>query len=148
MKCTPAAATVKTRSSGEPKEALPLSTVFDGGHSNFTHFTSTEGDLESTALSDLLHNLIRQQAALQPKFRQEDWDLLIPVYFGNMDQAFDPSRLSAILIQVTNRVKPSNLFAIVDFKKSSRFFRLTGDPILYILMDFGTPKVDCHAVGW
>jgi len=99
-------------------------------------------------MSDLLHNLIRQQAALQLAFRQKDWDLLIPVYFGNMDQAFDPSRLSAILIQVKNRVQPSKLSAIVDFKQYSRFFSHTRDPILYILMDFGTPKADCSATGW
>lgn len=94
-------------------------------------------------MQDLLHNLIRQQAALQLAVCQEDWDLLIPVYYGNMDQAFDCSRLSAILIQVKNRAKQTNIStAVLKLKNYSKFFSYTKDPILYILMDLGTSKTD------
>ena len=37
---------------------------------NFTHFTYTDINLEGATMSDLLHNLLRQQAALQLAFRQ------------------------------------------------------------------------------
>src|SRR5436305_14888192 len=105
---------------------------------NFTHFTDTDVYLEDKAMPDLLHNLLRSQAALQLTFLQPVWDILIPVYFGNLKEEFDPARTSAILIQVRNRDELSTVSLETESHYYDEFFRHTNDPILYILMDLGT----------
>ena len=98
-------------------------------------------------MSDLLHNLLRQQAALQLSFSQPLWDILIPVYFGDLNKDFDADRTSAILIQVRNGTTPSKFSLRTDLPHYAEFSH-TDDPILYILMDLGTTKneVDVSAV--
>ena len=125
-----------------------FSEVFDKGMMNFTHFTNTDIPLQDQG--DLLHNLLRQQAALQLAFHQPVWDILIPVYFGNLDSDFDPSRASAILISVKNRIRPSPFSLQSDLHHYAQFAH-TDDPILFILMDLGSQDtkvvVDCLPKG-
>jgi hypothetical protein len=63
----------------EESQTASFDEVFSGGYMNFTHFTNTDTHLGGGNMSDLLHNLLRQQAALQLAFRQPVWDILIPV---------------------------------------------------------------------
>ena len=104
---------------------------------NFMHFTNTDITLEDPTKGDLLHNLLRQQAALQLAFHQPVWDILIPVYFGNLGSDFDPTRASAILISVKNRTRPSPFSLQSDLHHYAQFAH-TDDPILFILMDLGS----------
>src|SRR5947209_1971537 len=113
---------------------------------NFTHFTSTDVPLQGSTMSDLLHNLLRQQAALQLAFTQPVWDILIPVYFGDRYKEFDPARASAVLISVKNRTRPSPFSLQSDVRHYSEFVH-TEDPILFILMDLGTKKNEVVVSG-
>jgi hypothetical protein len=120
--------------------------VFDG-YMNFTHFTQTDSNLEGWTMCDLLHDLLRRQAALQLAFSQPVWDILIPVYFGNLDEEFDSARISAILIQVRNRTTTSKLSLEGDLHRYATLFAHTDDPILYILMDLGTADTGVDVIG-
>jgi hypothetical protein len=122
--------------------------VFNRGYMNFTHFTHTDVHLEGSTMPDLLHILLRRQAALQLAFYQPVWNILIPVYFGDLEKDFDPTHASAILIQVRNRDTPSPVSLETDLHHYRAKFSHTDDPILYILMDLGTKvhAVDVHGL--
>jgi hypothetical protein len=64
---------------------------------NFTHFVSTTTTLEMTKCRNMLHRLLREQAALQLAPQQELWDLLIPIYRGDINALFDRNRVTAML---------------------------------------------------
>src|SRR6266480_1636937 len=117
-------------------ETASFKNAFNGGNMNFTHFMSTRLQL-GVSMSDLLHSLLRQQAALQLAFGQPAWDILIPVYYGNLTEEFNPARASAILIQVKNRDRPFPFSLEEHLHHYTSFFH-TNDPILYILMNLGT----------
>ena len=127
-------------------QTASFSEVFDRGFMNFTHFTSTDVPLQGSTMSDLLHNLLRQQAALQLAFPQPVWDILIPVYFGDLDSDYDPARASALLISVRNRIRPSKFSLQSDSYHYAQFFH-TDDPILFILMDLGTTQNEVVVSG-
>ena len=76
---------------------------FAGAVMNFSHFTSTDQCLRQDSIRGLLHNLMRQQAALQLCHGQIHWDHLIPIYFSTPTAPFDPSALLAVVVQVKNR---------------------------------------------
>ena len=104
----------------------------------FVHMACRSTRLQlGVSMSDLLHSLLRQQAALQLAFGQPAWDILIPVYYGNLKEEFNPARASAILIQVKNRDRPSPFSLDEHLHHYTSFFH-TNDPILYILMNLGT----------
>jgi len=131
--------TVPNTRQWENSRTASFSEVFDQGCMNFTHFTSTSVLLQSSTISDLLHNLLRQQAALQLAFNQPVWDILIPVYFGDRNKEFDPTRTSAVLISVKNRITPSPFSLESDLRHYAKFAH-TEDPILSILMDLGKTR--------
>jgi hypothetical protein len=106
---------------------------------NFSHFTDQDILLQNTDLSVVLHLLLRQQQALQLASTEPDFDILLPVYFGNIEKEFDPSRASAIVISVKNRGAAS------QFPLKNEMFSHTKDPVLCILVDLGIrgePAVD------
>ena len=80
-----------------------LQALLRTGYMNFNHFSQTQKPVSPETIQDLLHGLLRQHCALQLCFGQHHWDLLIPIYFGDLDQGFDASQLSAVLLQVNNR---------------------------------------------
>src|SRR5579871_5688943 len=100
---------------------------------NFTSFTSTDiilkGNMNTSAL---LHILLQRQASLQFSFLQPRFDILIPVYFGDVDKDFDTTRTSAILISVKNQEDASHMFLTDEVRQ---MFSHSNDPILCILMD-------------
>jgi hypothetical protein len=108
--------------------------AFSGGLCNFTHFTTTDQPLRPENMKDLLHALMMQNAALQLAVNQADYDLLIPVYFGMANEAFDRNKLSAIVVQVKNQAKSTP--PILSKKSFTAYFTLEM-PVLYILMDLG-----------
>src|SRR5436305_12931621 len=95
-------------------------------------------------MSDLLHLLLRQQQALQLSFDQYSWDTMLPTYFGSLNMGFDPTRVSAILISVRNKNKPSHL---VLENELHFMFAHTDDPILCILVDLETKKATVNVSG-
>ena len=109
-------------------------------------FYAYEKQLNGLTISELLHHLLRRQAALQLAYRQPYWDILIPVYFGGLDKVFDPARASAVFIQVRNRDQASKFE--MDPHNYAKLFSHTEDPILYILMDLGTEehRVDVYGL--
>jgi hypothetical protein len=118
--------------------------AFEKGSMNFTHFANAGFSLQEKGMSDLLHMLLQQQQALQLAFLQRTFDILIPIYFGDLDQDFDPARTSAVVISVKNRRTASNLPSGSDI---SEMFSHTKDPILCILMDLGMENATINVQG-
>lgn len=123
-----------TRTShGEP---ITLGVVFQGAFMNFSHFTSTDTALEPENMQALLHNLMHTQSALQLKFQQIGYDLLIPIYLGNPKDAFNPTLLTAMLIQIKNRQRATTFVPSAD--EIHRLFSTThNNPIIVALFDVG-----------
>jgi len=113
---------------------LAFREAFESALLNFTHFTSTETHLQSTYRTELLHDLMRQCAALQLPSGQATWDLLIPMYLGDHNAAFDPESLSAVVISAKNETSARSL------KISSEdldYFKGLSQPVVAILLDLG-----------
>ena len=81
---------------------------FRKGWCNFSHFASTTTKLPENRKEflDLIFSLLRKNAALQLAPKQRDWDLLLPVYTGDVEKPIDRDHLSAIFVQIKNRQKP------------------------------------------
>ncbi|KAA8896071.1 hypothetical protein FN846DRAFT_1024074 [Sphaerosporella brunnea] len=62
---------------------------------NFTHFTYTTKHLDLSTSPSMLVDLLRSHAALQLCPTQKEWDLLIPVYFGDPNSNLDLDRIGA-----------------------------------------------------
>jgi len=134
-----------TRSS-ESSETATFSNVFEKGSMNFTHFVNSDVHLRDDNMSDVLHLLLRQQQALQLESIDPDFDILIPIYFGNVGEGFDPARASAVVISVKNQVAASQL-SLGNYMY--KLFSHTNDPILCILVDLGIkgkPRVDVQGL--
>ena len=88
----------------QTEQQLSFREAFATAMLNFSHFTSTETTgLRGECRTDLLHDLMRQCAALQLVFAEPVWNLLIPIYFGDPKTAFDVEKLSVVLISVKNK---------------------------------------------
>ena len=66
-----------------------IRSLFGNAVLNFTHFVSTEMPLQLDTLLELLYGLMYQQAALQLYSSQCEGDLLIPMYTGDTNSAFN-----------------------------------------------------------
>jgi len=111
-------------------------------------------------MQELLHYLMYSQTALQLYPNQKDWDLLIPIYFGNRDGPFDRTELSTIAVQVKNTKQKNHM---PPGKESTDLFGMKSPPIIHLLLDLGRkensvtyrvervsrkPNVHCiHATG-
>jgi hypothetical protein len=83
---------------------------------NFTHFTLTQENLCDEVLEALFVFLLRRGAALQLAPAQPTYDILIPIYLGEEDEALELSKCSCIVIQVKNRVETTTPEAILREK--------------------------------
>ena len=125
-------------------ESASFYDVFKKGSMNFTHFTNTDVFLHGENESELLHILLQEQLALQLAFGEPTCDILIPIYFGDLDQDFDPARASAVVISVKNRRSASKL----SFgPQISEMFSHTKDPVLCILVDLGVENATVNVQG-
>jgi hypothetical protein len=123
-----------TRSSKPAEPGQSFAEVFANAKLNFTHFTSTNTALMADNRTDLLHDLLRQSAALQLSFGQPTWDILIPIYLGDAKTTFDTAAMSAILISVKNKSSPSPLIVT---RGDLLFFQGSTQPVIAILLDLG-----------
>ncbi|KAK2463806.1 hypothetical protein APHAL10511_004111 [Amanita phalloides] len=123
----------------EPK----LGKAFSKAHVNFTHWISTRDSIPKTPNENkdnkLLANLWARGAALQCCFSQESIDFIIPLYDGpiNPDSEFDPSRLSAVIGQVKNKVAGDKKAELAIRPIGLLRNRLQPLPYLAILMELG-----------
>ena len=101
----------------------------------FNHFTSTDRVLNPRHIPQMLHDLLRQCAALQLAFSQPAWDLIVPMYYGAADDAFGEQYVSAIFIQIKNTKQANRL--ILGSQETCYFQHIT-QPVIAILMDLGT----------
>ncbi|KAF8343349.1 hypothetical protein F5887DRAFT_886857, partial [Amanita rubescens] len=87
-------------------DQLKFNNAFGVTHVNFTHWISTQDSIPEKPNQELLANLWTRGAALQCFFSQESIEFLIPSYHGSvdLDSKFDPSRLSAVVVQVKYKV--------------------------------------------
>jgi hypothetical protein len=87
----------------------------------------------------LLANLWTRGAALQCFFSQESIDFLIPSYHGSVDpdSKFDPSRLSAVVVQVKHKVAEDNPAELAIRPIGVHRDRHQHLPHLVILMELG-----------
>ena len=110
------------------------------GYMNFTYFAHTDKSLPTNlpAFNDLLHGLLRQHCALQLSFGQGYWDLLLPVYCGDLGKNFDPSLLTAVFIQVKNRMHKMAWFLGTEYSNISSNLQ----PIIIVQMDLGLDHRD------
>ncbi|KAK2464125.1 hypothetical protein APHAL10511_003873 [Amanita phalloides] len=139
----------------EPK----LGKAFSKAHVNFTHWISTRDSIPKTPNENkdnkLLANLWARGAALQCCFSQESIDFIIPLYDGpiNPDSEFDPSRLSAVIGQVKNKVAGDKKAELAIHPIGLLRNRLQPLPYLAILMELGNEskhqvtgsKINCEA---
>jgi hypothetical protein len=128
----------------QDSETAMLKDVFEKGHVNFTHFTHTSVSLQYPRMPELLHLLLRQQQALQLSFTEPAFDLLIPVYFGNLDEDFDPAHVTAIVLSIKCRISASKLLLGSEL---SDMFAYSTNPVLCILMDLGLEKSHIDVAG-
>ncbi|KAL1964486.1 hypothetical protein VTN77DRAFT_6912 [Rasamsonia byssochlamydoides] len=80
---------------------------------NFLSFTSTEEYLTAESFERLCFILLRRCSALQLAPCQKTYDQVLPFYTGDPDQAFDPSKVGAVLVQVKNRTETSTPSSIL-----------------------------------
>ena len=142
-----------TRSSERVKQpglAMPrkLSEVFQHAVCNFTHFVCTNQplsmDSESLSNMELIHGLMMQQAALQCSTGQYLFDLIIPIYLGDPNAAFNQEHLSALLVQVKNSKKAHKL-DLKSYKSDYRKYFQSGTtgfhrPLLSVLLNSGVDE--------
>jgi hypothetical protein len=77
---------------------------FLNGWMNFTHFEVTSKPVRPENMRSLLHRLLLSQTGLQCNHNQEEIDIILPTYLGDPAADFDPSFLSALLLQVKNKI--------------------------------------------
>jgi hypothetical protein len=127
---------------------------------NFTHFVPAYEDLAPEVIPALCHDLLRRSAAMQLAFKQETFDLLLPIYYGQEAEEFDQSECGVILVQIRNQDKATTLEIILkeDFtnvspggprppqnrkpaapirKRIEFAFKQMANPILFLLFDLG-----------
>ena len=125
--------TIITKSGkGQDRVPVSLKSAFNNAWCNFTHFTSTDKEINFDELGELLHGLVHSQAALQCAFRQSSWDLIVPIYLGDVDQPFNRSYLSAMFVQVKNRQRKSTLWVA-----PGDYVAFNSVPIFCLLLDLG-----------
>ena len=76
---------------------------------NFTHFVPAHELLTVEVIPALCHDLLRRSAAMQLAWKEEAYDQLIPVYYGEENKEFEPSKCGVILVQVKNRKNATTL---------------------------------------
>lgn len=128
---------------------------------NFLSFASTSEYITGKSFKHLCYSLLRRTSALQLAPQQRKYDQLLPFYFGDLNKPFDLEKVGAILVQVKNRKKCSNITTILqesfepqhEYKLRYEYKRRSCDPILsentetkvlFLLFDFG---VDSSSVA-
>jgi len=108
---------------------------FRQGCCNFNHFTVTTQNLprDRETFQNVIRWLLRRNAALQLAPCQSDWDLLLPVYTGDINKPIKRDHLSAILIQIKDRQKSAKLTLGVEYHDCFRPRQL----VVCIQMEFG-----------
>jgi hypothetical protein len=114
-----------------------IKTCFQHASMNFTHWVTTSSFLLPETTSELLHNLLFGQAALQLASNQKHWDLLIPIYLGKAGEDFDRTQVTGMLIQVKNSKNKNKLD--VEMEHYQHMFDL-GLPMITLLVDLGVKK--------
>ncbi|KAF8535758.1 hypothetical protein BDD12DRAFT_891842 [Trichophaea hybrida] len=104
-------------------QGIDVDSVLELAHVNINHFTYTKERLPTKRhdMQLLLLQLFRSNAALQLHPQQQWWDLLIPVYHGDLSTNVDLEKMSALLIQVKNRIHKKaqklSTFSVQSFGK-------------------------------
>jgi len=124
-------------------ETITIRKEFATSVMNFTHFVTTSVSLRGNTILQLLHMLLYEQAALQLAYNQETWDLLIPIYCGDIQKPFDESRLAAMVLQVKNRVGKTSLDVSKDRSNYTKIFGKSM-PVISILLDVGIQQAECE----
>jgi hypothetical protein len=116
-----------------------LEAAFEGATMNFTQFVSTTTNLDVTKCRDTLHRLLREQTSLQLATRLELWDLLLPIYLGDINSPFDRSRVTGLVVQVKNTDDPNSYKPVRA--KYEKYLDLGPDtPLITLLVDLGQTK--------
>ncbi|KAJ7652217.1 hypothetical protein B0H17DRAFT_1269634 [Mycena rosella] len=121
---------------------------------NFTHFDLLPSILDGEIPMKLLLNAWCRSVAFQCADNQPIYDLLIPIYLGDLDKPFEPAKLSYTVIQIKARVGAdgkgdleSLTGPMINIGSGSGPHK---PPYLAILMDLGAlvayqgPKVHVH----
>ncbi|KAA8908792.1 hypothetical protein FN846DRAFT_1010507 [Sphaerosporella brunnea] len=122
----------------EGEHAMTVAKAFSSGSMNFSHWVNTDRLLDRESYAQLLHGLLRQQAALQLHSQQKTWDLLIPVYLGDDKAEFNQAKVTCMLIQVKNSDRSNTL--TINLEEYKRYIDLA-NPVLSIMVDLGVKKL-------
>ncbi|RPA84583.1 hypothetical protein BJ508DRAFT_359610 [Ascobolus immersus RN42] len=117
-----------------------LVTGFQTARMNFTHFMSTSAPLDPTNMAHLVHRLLQRHAALQLKDTQSNWDLLIPLYFGEPEAKFDRKEMGVLVVQVKDR-NNSKAWDVPD-EVYENYFAQNNLRVISITFELGSLKPD------
>jgi hypothetical protein len=131
----------KLKNDGDEGGALPVwdeKFDFREGWCNFNHFSFTTKTLpwDRKDIENFILKLLRRNAALQLAPGQSEWDLLLPVYTGDINQPIERDNLSAIFVQINNRQKFKKLTLGTEYHDCYRPDQLG----FCIQMEFGVRK--------
>ncbi|KAJ6536562.1 hypothetical protein DFH09DRAFT_1324595 [Mycena vulgaris] len=124
-------------------EVPPLFKTFgDGAWINFTHFDLLPRILDGEIPMKLLLDAWCRSVAFQCADNQPIYDLLIPIYSGDLDTPFDPAKLSYAVVQIKARVGAAGK-GVLESLTGPMINTGSGSgprkpPYLAILMDLGT----------
>ena len=141
---------------GHHKSIATIEPVILQAKMNFTHFVPAHENLTPGVVSELCHDLLRRNAAMQLAPTQPMYDKLLPIYFGNEGEHFDPSKCGIILVQDRNKdttTTPEQVFqeeftispesrekwgGVKSIRDTPYFiFDQMAKPILFLLFDMG-----------
>lgn len=114
-------------------DIIPVTMNFHNRYVFFSHFACYKGNLESSSIYDVFFHSFRRCAAVHPDDCQPYWDIMIPVYCGELDKPFDRDLLTAFMIQVKYRVTAKPLCPGPEYPI---YFR-AGSPLLVLQMELG-----------
>jgi hypothetical protein len=108
---------------------------FRQGWCNFNHFVFATQKLprDRERLQNVIRRMLRRNAALQLARFETDWDLLLPVYTGDINKPIERDHLSAIFIQFKDRQNSAKPTLATEYRDCFR----PGQLVFCIQMEFG-----------
>jgi hypothetical protein len=118
-------------------EGNSFSAVFNDAKVRFTHFGRAGGHVSSA----MAYAAFLRGMAIQCQPNQQSIDLVIPVFFGTTETKVKEQNITAILISIKNRSKPTSIALVAINAENLYFFPQTPvekpHPYIALVMELG-----------